>query len=132
MFFDFHLMKESILHLPKATNCTCGFTPELLTVSDSLTLMLMTSVRTFVCHLRMCTCSQTAAVETGRRPQLDDPSPIRLRVNPRSVEDGGGERKSLKRSTEEPITALQGRRLPGVWIPAGEKSTIWDILHVYT
>lgn len=31
VFLDFHLVKESILHLPKATNCTCGFTPELLT-----------------------------------------------------------------------------------------------------
>lgn len=50
------------------------------------------------------------AVEKGDRPQWGDPSRI---WNPRSVEDGGGERKGLKGSTEEPITALQGRRLPG-------------------
>lgn len=81
-------------------------------VSDSLTLKLITSLRTSACHLRMCTCTQTVAVETGCRRQLGDPNLIWLRVSPRSVEDGRGERKNLKHGPEEPITALQGRRLP--------------------
>lgn len=90
-FFDCHLMKESILHFPKATICTCWFSLELLglywinlgpfLVQYWLQLYRINMYKRqkknhyiwkstnplpkpSVCHFFVCVCPQSVAMET--------------------------------------------------------------------